>query len=538
MSRTALELPISAERSRDVPLSGQIAGQLRSGISDGRLGAGERLPASRVLAVSLGVSRTVVTAAYGQLYAEGWLEGRPGSGTFIAAGAPGQAGPSRQAGWGSAGPASAQRPRRLAEPGNVARGRPARPALLADPSTAQLAQPPEPAAWPYPAGPHDPAAGPHDPAAGPHDPAASVIELRPGIPWASGIDRAAWRRAWRQAGIVPPSAWPDPLGLPALRDALAGHLRRSRALHCAPGQILVTRGVTSGLGLLAAALLRPGDRVGIEEPGYPSARAVFAAHGAQVVPCRADEHGLVTSDLPGGLRMVYTTPAHQYPLGGRLPVPRRQSLIGWARATGALIIEDDYDSEFRYDVAPLPALFGLDPGVVVHLGTTAKTLTPAMGVGWLVAGGDLAGLVADARRDISDRTSEAAQHAMLTLLRSGDLDRHVRRMRREYARRRAEIVAALGDLPGPVRLLGDTAGLHVVLELPAGTAGQVAASAGRRGVAVTTMARYFAGQPSADGLVLGYGGASLSQVSRACQVLRQIVAELPAASRPAVSPPG
>ncbi|HLQ57520.1 MAG TPA: PLP-dependent aminotransferase family protein, partial [Streptosporangiaceae bacterium] len=363
----------------------------------------------------------------------------------------------------------------------------------------------------------------HDPGAR-HDTAGPVIELRPGIPWAGGIDRAAWRRAWRQAGTVPPSAWPDPLGLPELRVALAAHLRRSRAMHCDPGQILVTRGVTSGLGLLAAALLRPGDRVGVEEPGYPAARAVFAAHGARVVPCRADEHGLVTSKLPADLRMVYTTPAHQYPLGGRLPVPRRQSLIAWARATGALIVEDDYDSEFRYDVAPLPALFGLEPDAVVHLGTTTKTLTPAMGVGWLVARGDLAEVVARAKQDIGDRTPEAAQHALLALLRSGDLDRHVRRMRREYARRRSEIVAALGDLPAPARLLGDTAGLHVVLELPAGTAGQVAATAWRHGVAVTTIARYFAGPPSADGLVLGYGGASLSQVSRACRILRQIVA--------------
>jgi GntR family transcriptional regulator/MocR family aminotransferase len=141
------------------------------------------------------------------------------------------------------------------------------------------------------------------------------------------------------------------------------------------------------------------------EPGYPAARAVFAAHGAHVVPCRADEHGLVTGELPAGLRLVYTTPAHQYPLGGRLPVPRRQSLIAWARATGALIVEDDYDSEFRYDVAPLPALFGLDPDVVVHLGTTAKTLTPAMGVGWLAARDDLAGRAAQPGRRASTRQS-------------------------------------------------------------------------------------------------------------------------------------
>jgi GntR family transcriptional regulator / MocR family aminotransferase len=469
LARLAVELPLSADRGLDVPLSGQIAGQLRSGIADGRLGAGERLPASRVLAASLRVSRTVVTAAYAQLDAEGWLEGRHGSGTFVAVGAPGQPGP---------------------RPDPATRGEPADSATRAEP-------------------------------------AAPVIELRPGIPWARGIDRAAWRRAWRQAGAVPASAWPDPRGLPELRVALAAHLRRSRAMPCDPGQILVTRGVTSGLGLLAAAMLRPGDSVGIEEPGYPAARAVFAAHGARIVPCRTDEHGLVTGELPGGLRMVYTTPAHQYPLGGRLPVPRRQSLIAWARATGALVVEDDYDSEFRYDVAPLPALFGLEPGVVVHLGTTAKTLTPAMGVGWLVARRDLAEVIAGTKQDISDRTSEAAQHALLALLSSGDLDRHVRRMRREYARRRSAIVAALGDLPWPVRLLGDTAGLHVVLELPRGTAGQVAALAHRRGIAVMTLDRYFAGQPTADGLVLGYGGASVSQVSRACQVLRQIVATLP-----------
>ncbi len=472
--RAQVELPVIVERGSPVPLASQIAAQLRQAVGDGQLAAGERLASSRALAASLGVSRTVVTGAYAQLYAEGWLDGRYGSGTYVAAGAPGQAAPA---------PVTA-----------VA------PAMMAGPA-----------------------------------PGRELIEMRPGIPWASGIDGAAWRRAWRHAGAMPPSASPEPQGLAELRAALVTHLRLSRAVRCTRDQILVTRGVAGSLRLLAAARLRPGDRVAMEDPGYPVARAIFAAHGARIVPCRADEHGLVVSDLPGDVRLVYVTPAHQYPLGGRLPVPRRQALIAWARATGALVVEDDYDSEFRYDVAPLPALFGLDPGVVVHLGTSTKTLTPALGVGWLVARPDLVAELAAVSTGLGERTGEAAQLAFLALLRRGDLGRHVRRMRREYSRRREVIVAALGAAPGPARLLGDTAGLHVVIELPAGTADQVAAAALDQGVAVLTLQRYFAGRATRDGLVLGYGGASLSQVSQACDVLRELLAARPALGAGAVT---
>jgi GntR family transcriptional regulator / MocR family aminotransferase len=479
--RAQVELPVIVERGSPVALASQIAAQLRQAVADGRLAAGERLASSRALAASLGVSRTVVTGAYAQLYAEGWLDGRYGSGTYVAAGAPGQAAPA---------PVAAVAPAAVA---------PAAVALTAVALTA--------VAWPAPG--------------------RELIEMRPGIPWASGIDGAAWRRAWRHAGAMPPSASPEPQGLAELRAALVTHLRLSRAMRCTRDQILVTRGVAGSLRLLAAARLRPGDRVAMEDPGYPVARAIFAAHGAQIVACPADEHGLVVSDLPGDVRLVYVTPAHQYPLGGRLPVPRRQALIAWARATGALIVEDDYDSEFRYDVAPLPALFGLDPGVVVHLGTTTKTLTPALGVGWLVARPDLVAELAAVSTGLGERTGEAAQHAFLALLSRGDLGRHVRRMRREYSRRREVIVAALGAAPGPARLLGDTAGLHVVLELPAGTADQVAAAALDQGVAVLTLQRYFAGRAARDGLVLGYGGASLSQVSQACDVLRELLAARP-----------
>jgi GntR family transcriptional regulator/MocR family aminotransferase len=296
-ARLPVELAVAADRDEPLPLTGQIAAQLREVLADGRLAAGERLPSTRALAASLGVSRTVVTAAYTQLFAEGWLEGRHGSGTYVALGA---AGPPGRA------PDPALRP---AGPGPGRRA-PAAPALRAVPSglaSPGLAPPPD---------------------------GTAAVTLWPGIPWQAGIDPAAWRRAWRHAGggaLPAQPAKPDPLGQGALREALTGYLRRSRGVCATADQILVTRGVSAGLGLVASALLRPGDRVGVEEPGYQAARAVFASRGARLVPCRVDGDGLVVDELPDGLRLVYTTPAHQYPLGGCLPVPRRQR---WPRGPG------------------------------------------------------------------------------------------------------------------------------------------------------------------------------------------------------------
>jgi GntR family transcriptional regulator / MocR family aminotransferase len=463
LRRSGVDLPLAAERAAPAPLSVQIVGQLRTAVSDGRLAAGERLPSTRALATTLGVSRTVVTGAYAQLFAEGWIEGRHGSGTYVADGA-------SRAGTGD--------------------GKDGRTA----------------GAW---AG--RPRAGERAGPAGP------LIELRPGIPWVAGIDRAAWRRAWRSAGTEAPAAAAEPQGSPALRAALTGYLRRSRAVRCTPEQIMVTRGVAGSLGLIAAALLRPGDEVGVEEPGYPAARAVFAAHGASLVPCPVDADGLITSALPAGLRMIYITPAHQYPLGGRLPVPRRRALIAWARATGALIVEDDYDGEFRYDVGPLPALFGMDPGVVVYLGTTTKILTPALRVGWLVAEPELVARLVEVAAGLGEWAGGPAQRAVLSMIGAGDLERHIRRMRHEYARRRAAMTGVLGG-GAAGRLLGDEAGMHMVLQT-ARDAEEIATAAWRRGVAVATVARYFAGPVTTNGLVLGYGGAGGGEITRACRIL-------------------
>jgi GntR family transcriptional regulator / MocR family aminotransferase len=540
LQRVTVEPPLVLDRDGLVPMAVQITGQLRAAVAGNRLRAGERLPSSRSLAASLGVSRTVVTNAYLQLFAEGWLEGRHGSGTYVAqgaaggremlarpspAGAPGRAGSSALGQPGPSAPGQAG-PAALGQAGPAALGQ-AGPAALgqAGPSALGHAGPAAssqtgPTALGQ-AGPTAPDQG-GDPAA--RDEGPAVTEMRPGVPWVAGIDRAAWRRAWRRAGDGAPSQWPDPRGLLSLRQALCGYLRRTRGLGCTPDHVLITRGVAGGLSLLTAALLRPGERAGLEEPGYPVGRAILAGRGAQVVPCPVDSHGLVADRLPGGLRLVYSTPAHQYPLGGRLPVPRRQALVAWARAAGALVVEDDYDSEFRYDVAPLPALYGLDPDAVAYLGTTAKTLTPALGVGWLVARPDLISRLADTRENLGDRASEAAQRALLAMIETGDLDRHVRRMRREYARRRDAIVSALGDPAVPGTLRGDTAGLHVVLELHRGSEDETAAAALARGVKVHTLRRYFAGPATAQGLVLGYGGLSLAQVATAAAVLRDVLA--------------
>ncbi|GAA1865252.1 PLP-dependent aminotransferase family protein [Actinomadura bangladeshensis] len=452
----SIDLPLAVDRDAEEPMSAQLVGQLRDAMAEGRLAAGERLPSSRALGKLLGVSRTVVTEAYEQLYAEGWLEGRHGSGTYVTEGV---------------------------------------------------------AAAPVPR-PQEPVTRPARRTAAPHE-----IDLRPGTAWIGALDTPAWRRAWRLAAGVPPQQRQDSHGLPGLREALAGYIRRSRGVSVPLDGLLVTRGATNGLDLLAATVLRPGDRVGVEDPGYGKARTVLRGRGAELVPCPVDEHGIIADALPDDLRLVYTTPSHQYPMGGVLPVPRRQALLAWARRNGALIAEDDYDGEFRFDVAPLPALYGLDPDVVVYLGTTAKILTTDMGVGWLAGRPDLVGRVALRRELLNDRTAVVPQDALRLLLERGDLDRYVRRMRGEYARRREVVVRALDGL----RLRGDTAGLHLVVDVPESEAHRISVEAGERGVLVETLERHHMGPRRASGLVIGYGAAAtMTELRKGCEIVRDL----------------
>ena len=513
MTTLPADLPLVVDRAAGAPLAVQISAQLQASVTGGVLRAGDRLPSSRDLAATLGVSRTVVTNAYARLFAEGWLEGRHGSGTYVADVTPPPLGSNAQI-------ASAERDR-VSPPRPI----PFSGSKTPTASTATLEGAGEPRG--RPASP--PTASP-----------PGLIDLQPGISWAEGIEPAVWRRAWRQAGAHLPSRWPDPHGLPELRAEIAAYLRRSRGLAVTPAQVLVTQGVSSGLALLADALLAPGDKAGVEEPGYATGREVLSRAGARVVPCRVDAHGILPEELPGDLKLLYTTPAHQYPLGGRLPVSRRQALIAWARATGALVVDDDYDSEFRYDVGPLPALHSMDPGVIVYLGTASKVLATAFGAGWLVAPPELVARLAALRPRLGIRIPEPVQHAVLALLRSGDLERHVRKMRLEYARRRAALVDGLtrggrdtaaghpGSARVPFRLLGDTAGMHVVLELPGDyPADRLVDAAAARGVAVYPLDKYFGGPPTISGLILGYGTATLPQVRRAAAELAQLLTSLP-----------
>jgi GntR family transcriptional regulator/MocR family aminotransferase len=272
-----------------------------------------------------------------------------------------------------------------------------------------------------------------------------------------------------------------------------------------------------------ARTLPPGARVGVEEPGYQRAVAALRAAGLIVLPVPVDAGGLVVDALPAGLAAVYCTPAHQYPLGARLAAGRRVALVERARAEGFLVIEDDYDGEMRYDVAPLPLLAALGRDVVVHLGTASKLLTPTLGAGWVVAPPVVRAALLDLRERTGLRPAPAGQRVFAALAEHGDLARHLRRLRRELAARRAAAVGAVSAAGRVAR--GDAAGAHVVVELDDGrTEQEVRAAAAERGVALDGLARHHTGPPVVAGVVLGYAGPTRAQLDHALRVLGGVLA--------------
>lgn len=397
--------------------------------------------------------------------------------------------------------------------------------------------------------------GAGQPGTGPAE-AEVQIDLSPGRPWAEDIIGAAWKAAWRQASLEPLDATIPALGLPGLREAWADHLRRMRAVVRDPAQIAVTGGGREGLALLLLALAdrrpghlrlgdphpghlrigdphpgdlhpdaprlggrRPGDlRVGVEEPGYPSLRKVPERFGASVIDMPVDDRGLRVDALPTGRDapdLVIVTPSHQYPLGGSLPVDRRQALLEWAGEHGVVIVEDDYDSELRYTSEPLPALAALDnpaDGRVVLLGTLSKILTPALATGFLTLPGWLAPRVAAVRADLGQPVGLVPQRAAAHYLASGALRLHTQRMRNRYRRRRAEVVAALTDVPG-LRVYPMDGGLHAVVETARPEA-DVVAELAASGVCVSPLSEYWS-DAATSGIVFGFGAASGPELAHA-----------------------
>ncbi len=464
-----MDIPLVLDRSAEEALHVQIAGGLRAAVGAGLLAPGTRLPSTRTLASHLGVARGTVLAAFELLDGEGYLEGRTGSGTYVTRTLPSHVGAGAPRGPGSGRPASTARAaRRL----------------------------------------------------------SSAVDLRPGRPDIRGLNTPEWRRAWRAAAMQVPADQPDPAGEWVLREQLAEHLRSGRGLRCTADDVLITTGTNDGLASVMYACDLPGRRVGVENPGYPATRHLVTAVGAAAVGVPVDRDGLRVDRLPHGdlaPGLAVVTPSHQYPLGGRLPVDRRLALLDWAVRHDALVAEDDYDGEFRYDLPPLPSLATLDTtGRVVHIGTFSKTLTPSLRLGYLVVPAWLRPSVLRVRAALASPASGLAQLAVAAFLHSGGFRRHLARSRREYRRRRIRLTELIEPYRPALNLHGLDAGLHAVLELPAGTdAAAVTDAAARDGVLVAPLGEYTV-SPRPDlppAIVLGYGDATDDDLTRAIDTI-------------------
>ncbi|MFI5799644.1 PLP-dependent aminotransferase family protein [Streptomyces sp. NPDC051677] len=331
---------------------------------------------------------------------------------------------------------------------------------------------------------------------------APRFDLRPGSPDVGAFPAAAWLRALRRAIATAPSLaydYGDPRGRVELRTALSGYLGRARGVVAPPERIVVTSGYVQGLALLTRVL--DGARIAMEDPGLPFHREVVRRGGGSVTPAPVDERGVRVGEL-GDVAAVVVTPAHQYPTGVTLHPGRRRALTEWARARGGLIVEDDYDGEFRYDRQPVGALQGMAPGQVVYLGTASKTLGPALRLGWMVLPPHLVDAVADAKLHSDHHTETIGQLALAELIDSHAYDRHVRACRLRYRRRRDLLLDRLGARRG---VRGIAAGLHALVEV--GDEAEVLARADATGLAVGRLSEHWH-EPSGDrpqGLVIGYG---------------------------------
>ena len=472
---TTLHLPL--DRSSRVPLHRQIYDGLRRAILEGLLRPGQRVPSTRALAVELAVSRLPVLTAYEQLLHECYLDGRAGSGTFVSATLPDDL-------IGSLPEQPTVRRRSLPRPSDQGGLGPFRMSLPA-------------------------------------------LDQFPHAPWARLVARHA--HALTRAQM----AYGDPAGLVQLRAAIAEHLRAARAVRCEADQVLIVSGSQAALRLTTAVLLGRGDRVAIEEPGYPGARAALSAGGAELVPVPVDGEGISMSSLRRrAVRAVYVTPSHQYPLGTSMTAPRRLALLDWASRADAWVLEDDYDSEYRYVSRPLGALQGMDAHLrVVYIGTFSKVMFPALRIGYLVVPHALVERFVEARRALDLFSPTLYQLAVAEFLREGHFARHLRRMRGVYQRRRDALLDGLARHCGDrLTVHNADAGLHVAVLL-AGRLDdrEVVRRMAARGLTATPLSSCYAASSGRSGLLLGFGGSTERRLAEATRLLGEILRD---AARP------
>lgn len=399
---------LTIHRSLQTPLIRQIYKQLRTKILNGELSAGYRLPSTRSLAEDLEVSRNVVLEAYDQLLAEGYLEGQQGAGTFVAEGA------------------------YLKKKDKIA-------TFIKDDSTSKKNN-------------------------------NSIIDFRSGIPALDLFPRKQWGQLAKSVSIETDHSlfgYDSPEGRIELRSVLSDYLLRTRGVECHPDQLVITTGATQALTLIAKLLISLNDKVIIEDPITHEIQTIFQSYGASLLPIRVDKNGMDTSQFPHGIKtaFIFVTPSHQFPMGGTLPIQRRIQLIEYARKMDSYIVEDDYDSEFRYEGPPVSSLQGLEPERTIYIGTFSKILSPALRLGYLILPPTLIKRCRELKHFSDLHTPSLEQLTLSLFIREGFLEKHIFRMKKVYRKRRDFLKEQLyNEFGDKVKIHGDSTGLHLIAE--------------------------------------------------------------------------